>query len=1142
VFGALLLVGLPGTINAQTIVGRISGTVTDASGAIIPGVTVTVTNEATKLTRTATTDDSGFYVVTNLPVGTYTVSVENKGFKKVSKTGYDLVADGRLTVDFTLEAGDVAETVEVISAVGETVNTTSGEVARVIDREQVQNLALNGGNYMQLASLIPGAALLNDDQLDLTTSLSVTGQSVNGNRGNTNNLTVDGGFNLDSGSNGSQINNVGIDFIQEVNIKTSNFSAEYGRNSGASINVVTRAGGNQFHGGAFHEFRNDVLDARSFFAPQRRKLRYNHFGWNFGGPIIKDKFFFFGGMEWKYIRRDTEPTRRSMPTSAELRGDFSRRLRGPDGIVGTADDGALRDPLNPASSCVGPTITNGVITRAAVRTGCFPGNIIPANRITADGRAIANVFSAMSRLAVFYDDSPTGNNAIFQQPNPFNFRQDILRLDYRFNEKHSIYGRYLHDDYDLIDPFGTFINSQLPTIPTNRLRPGTSYQVSHTWLITPQLINEAKANASWNGQRVPPVGDNWKRDTYGFIFPQLFTGGGRFEDGIPNVNVAGFATWRGPAQSLLSPTTDIAFNDNLSIIRGRHSVKTGLLIARNRKDQNGRSPYTGDVTFNTSGNSLTTNNALADALLGNFRTYTEAANDPIGFFRFTQFEAYVTDNWKVSPRLSLEIGVRYYYILPTYTQANNLVNFDPSLYNPARAVIVNPNNTIVPNSGNRFNGLIRAGDGVPLDELGRVPNGDAPDVLAVPAGAPRGLFQPAHRFAPRFGFAYAPFNDSRTAIRGGFGVFYDRAEGNIIFSSLNLPPFSGSSQFNNGNLSNPSGGTPAALAPFGEISAIDPNLDIPYTMSYSLSVQRELPYGFFFEAAYVGNLGRHLLRQPDINQPTFDALRANAALPSSQRAETNALRPYKGFSAIRMRLSDSNSNYNALQLYATKRKGDLTMTAGYTWSKALADTSGNGDNPEDPFNRRFNYGPVSFDRRHIFFTSYTYRFPFFRQLKGIGGAVLSGWEVSGITRFQTGQYLTVTADTSIGNRRADYIGGPVLLPDGERGPNRWINPDAFRPAPDDRRGTAGVGIVPGPGLQVWDISMRKQFAFTEQVRLRFQVDFFNAFNRANFRGGDVDTNYGSFNATTGGPSRASFGTISAAGPGRNIQFGLKLNF
>src|SRR5262245_37236477 len=396
---------------AQAVTGRISGAVTDGAGAAIAGASVIITNTGANISRTVTTDPNGFYVATSLAVGNYTVMVERQGFKRASKTGYDLTADGRLTIDFTLEAGAVTDSVEVVAATGETVNNTSGEVARVVDQKQVQQLALNGRNYLQLTTLVPGVPLLsgNDDQLGLTTSLSVA-QSVNGSRTNANLLTVDGGFNLDSGSNNSQVNNIGIDFIREVNIKTSNFSAEYGRNAGASINIVTRSGENKFHGSAFEFFRNDKLDANSFInnanGVAKPTLRFNDFGFAIGGPIIKDKLFFFGGTEFKYIRRLSSSVSRTMPTQAERNGDFS-----------TVSDIILKNPTK-SSNC-----------NTTDQTTCFTNNMITANRITADGKAIANVYTAMQGLAASYKDTPTANNTVFQQPNPFDSRDDLVRID-----------------------------------------------------------------------------------------------------------------------------------------------------------------------------------------------------------------------------------------------------------------------------------------------------------------------------------------------------------------------------------------------------------------------------------------------------------------------------------------------------------------------------------------------------------------------------------------------------------------------------------------------------------------------------------------------------------------------------------------
>lgn len=1089
---ALLLATLMLPLNlllAQANFGRISGTVVDSSGAAVSGAQVSVVNEATQVQRLVNAGADGNYVVTNLPIGNYTVRVDREGFQSNARTGLVLVADGRLTIDFQLDVKSSVESVTVVAASGEMVNTTSGELARVIDTQQVQNLALNGRNYLQLASLVPGSALLDEDQLAMTTSLNTNQQSLNGNRGNTNNLMVDGGYNVDSGSNSSQINNIGVDFIREVNLKTSNFSAEYGRNSGAAINVMTRSGGNDFHGGVLEFLRNDALDARTFFAPRKGKLRFNDFGWNLGGAIVRNKVFFFGGQEWKKIRQDAAPMLATMPTRAERRGDFSGRS--------------------------GNLFLPGTSTPV-------PGRNL-SSMLTADGKAIAAVYDRMEQVASSYTDAPTGNNTIFQFANPFNWRQDLVRIDYNINERHSVYGRYIHDQYDLIDPFPV---SGLPTTPINRVRPGTSYQASYTWSISPTVINEARGTANWSGQRRNATGEDWKRETYGFAYPQLFNGG-PLENGIPQVTVPGFTQFSGPAFLFLSPVTDLSFLDNITLLRGSHQIKAGAIIIRNRKNQNGRAPHSGIVDFTTNGNPATTGNSFADALLGNFRTYSEANDDPVGFFRFTQFEAFVQDSWKVSRRLSVEYGVRYQYGIPLYTQANNVSNFDPSLYDPTQAVTVTPAGLIVPDSGNAYNGLIRAGDGIPADEVGRVPGANDPTVALVPTGAPRGFYDTPSRWAPRVSFAWSP-GDDKTSIRGGFGIFYDRPSGNTFFSMVNNPPYLRTVQFENGNLSDPSSGRPSAQAPFAGVFAINPELNTPYTMNYSFSIQRELPRGFLVEGAYVGNAGRHLLRQPDINQATFESLTANAALPAAQRASVNALRPFKGYSTIRMLLSDATSNYHALQLYATKRTGDLVLTASYTWSKALTDASSEGENPEDPFNRKFNYGPATFDRRHVFVGSYTYMIPLARNWNPIGRAILGDWQVSGITRYQTGPYFTVNGNTSIGSRRADYLGGDVQLEDWTV--QRYFNTAAFAPAPTTRRGSSGVGIVQGPPLQLWDISLRKEFKPTERVTVRLQSDFFNVLNKANLRAPNTDA------------TSLSFGAISSAGPGRNIQLGAKVTF
>src|SRR5687767_104743 len=454
--------------GAQTNTGQISGTVRDSQGGVLPGVTITVTNVDTNISWTEVTGSQGTYTVTNLPVGTYKVTTQMEGFRKAEKSGFAMTADGRITADFSLGVGGLTEAIEVTAVRGETVNRTSGELARVIDSSQIQDAALSGRNYLELASLIPGAVQLDDDQMAVTTGLGTGGTVINGNRGNSNNLTVDGGFNLDSGSNSSMINNVGIDFIEQVAIQTSNFAADKGRNAGASINVVTRSGTNRFSGSVFETFRDETFDKPNYFAardpngnPIKGRLDFNDYGGSFGGPLLRNRLFFFGGVEVKSLDRQESPERRTVPTMAELRGDFSGRTT------------VIRDPLTGQP---------------------FPGNIVPPERITTDGRAIAKAYEAMIARAAAYTNTPTANNSTYQLDFPFDWHQELLRIDFRPSGNHGFYLRYLHDDYDLIEPRGTFINAPLPTISTNRLRPGFGYQLAYSWVASQNLVNEVKLN------------------------------------------------------------------------------------------------------------------------------------------------------------------------------------------------------------------------------------------------------------------------------------------------------------------------------------------------------------------------------------------------------------------------------------------------------------------------------------------------------------------------------------------------------------------------------------------------------------------------------------------------------------------------
>lgn len=1087
--------------RAQTSLGQIAGTVTDTSGGVVPGANLTITNVGTQAVKTVASDNSGFYVVTNLPIGDYSVGVAKGGFSGEKRTGISLTADAHVTADFRLQVGSATELVTVTAITAETLNTTSGELAHVIDTKEVENLPLNGRNYTQLMTLIPGAVVTNPDIFSVTTSLTSTNQTINGNRSDSSNLTVDGAYNQAAGSNGSLINNVGPDFIQEVKIETSNFSAEFGRTSGPAFNIVTKNGTNKVHGTVFEYVRNNLFDARPFFSAFKTHLVYNDFGGGVGGPILKDRLFFFVGEEVKRLRQQQAPTTLTTPSSAQLAGNF-----------------------------------------AGVAQLFFPGTKTPipsnniASLITADGRAIANVYTAQNKLGTFTDATGATNNLIVTPSNPLNFHEEFVRLDMRINDRNNIYGRWISDHNTVVDPFGTFFPGGLPTTPTSRDRPGQSYLLAETFNFRPNIINQATANFSFVSQHITPVGTTADRATYGFTYNKLFPGAGTYPNGIPYTTITNFSAFTGPYFALFSPTTDIQVGDTVSIVKGNHLIKFGGIYIRDRIDQDGRPFYNGNISFTGTGGN-TTGNALADALLGNFSAYTEGSSDPVGHFRFSQPEAFAQDTWKAGRKLSLEYGVRWQLISPLYTQGNNYANFDPAIYAASTPITVTTAGKVIPGSGNPYAGLVRAGDGIPADQMQRVQNVNTAAFPLIPAGAPRGLFKMHGAFGPRLGFAYAP--DEKTSIRGGFGVFYFRPQGNVGFSQVNLQPFLQNIEFDNANLSNIQGGTANNTGLQGTVTAIDPNLKNPYVEQYSLGVQRELPLGFLIETSYVGNVAHHQLRTPNINYPSLSAVAAGFALPTNPVTSSAFYNPYKGFSSINQNRSDSNYNYNSLQIYLTKRSGHVNTTISYTYAKALGDSSSNGATLENWQNLNYNYGELGIDRRHAFVATVVYQLPLLRDHNLLLREAVGGLQITGVARVQTGPYYTIVGNSPVGglgNRRASYVAGTSMYAQGDRFvlPNhvaQYLNPAAFTAPPAGALGNAGVGSVILPGLQQGDLTLAKLFDFTERVQFKLEADAFNVLNH---------TNYSSLGTTA--TSGSSFGRLSGTYPPRQMQFGAKLIF
>jgi len=1115
----LLLLGTGEFVAAQDIFGRISGTVTDSSGAVVADAKITITNEATLISRSVTADKNGYFAADDLPAGTYSVTGEQNGFKKTTKEGNALTAGGRLTVDLSLVVGVVTETVTV-TASGDTVNTTSGEISTTVTQQQVLSMALNQRHYESLVGLVPGAALQGSgtNPAALTSNYNNSVADINGQRLDGQNWSVDGGFNLDSGSNNSVFNQVGVDFIQEVDVQASNYDAEFGRSASATVNVVTRSGGNQYHGGGFEFVQNNVFNAENPGTKLTNPaatgysavppFHFNDFGWDLGGPIPyiqhKGKLFFFAGQEWKKFRGvypglTTASVQETFPTAMEAAGNFTDVYSGGTGLV-------LKTPAVIPASC------GGVLFTAP--------NVINPSCITGDGAAIAALYTSAAKLSVAggLPTSTAPNNTTFNLANPLNLREDIIRVDEHANEKHSFYFRYIHDNVDIYNPYSTFgAGGAVPVDPDLRNRPGYNYQIGWVYLISPTLINEVKFNADWHKQTTPLEGTAWMKSDYGFQFIPPLGNPSQFPNGLPTISFTGLPAFptsgpagvNGPAPNFLeSPTADINPADNVTWQKHSHTIKFGAEFARNRKTQNSRTNYDGTINFSSTAGATTGSNStgdpFADALLGNFNSLGQSSAVTVGSFRFNDVESYLQDTWKVTRKISLVLGVRYTYTTPTYAQGNNMTNFDPFSFNPGldptftgglATSNINPaspglcsgpllNVIGTPVLTIECNGLQRPG-GVPFDQQGRVPvTYEDPQLLAaIPPTASRGFYKPENLWAPRVGFAYTPFSNNKTVIRGGFGIFYDHPEGNVLGNGINSQGYvpwaqsasiSGTnaalSQFDNA----PGAGTVAAPSTIS-LSGVDPNLVVARSYQYSLGVQRELPRSMLLQVAYVGNLGRHILRVPTINDAPWTeqgfipaspnpnnlacppginsvAFQCSAAGFAPVGLSKDQIRPYLGYSSINMALSDVDSNYNALQVSLTKRAGILTATAAYTYSKTMgfdggaADAYNENPEPECPFTclvstaanpvlvnggttavaggvqsggvvetwKQFNYGKVSFDATHIVSSTFTIESPWGRHTTGVEGAAVKGWSLSALMHYQSGAPLTVTASEALG--------------------------------------------------------------------------------------------------------------------------------
>jgi Carboxypeptidase regulatory-like domain len=1121
----------------------IVGTVTDASGAVVPNAVVTFTNVDTGTTRSLTTSADGQYAAPSVAIGRYTARAEAKGFKVAEQKGIVLNVAERARVDFKLEIGNVQETISV-EANAVAVQTDTGEVSTLITGAQVANLSTNGRSLYTLFALTPGASSIQSARVGFTPVSGDSNVSINGQRAGHNLQLLDGGENLDRGGSSASVM-PSIDAIAEFNNITSNYSAEYGLSSAATITTAVKSGTKTFHASAWEFFRNDALNARNYFKPAPlpvTELRYNVYGFNVGGqvPLWKEHpTFFFYNMEWRK-EIDGGATNQVVPDTANYGGNFGTTLI-----------------TVPTAAQLSPEQQQRFTDDGLVLGNPFPNNIIPDDLIDQNAKNLLNYGIFPANNSVNLKGQPQfsgGANA------PTNLREEIARIDHQFTPKFSVFGHWVSEQISQTYATTQWSGDNVPTVGDVFGNPSYSAVVHTTYVISPTLLNEAAFNYNGNRINIIPFGLT-DGDAAGFAFNRLFTGpnaGNR----IPSINLTGLGTnYTSNWTPWINKADDFQLRDDISWTRGAHQLKFGFSWSLYQKGQDAFANSQGNFKFDGS----FTGNDFADFLLGYAQNYNEDAFKIHGQWNNVSYAAYVQDNWRVNKRLTLNLGLRWDGVPHTYEANQQSTNFYPNLYDFNNAATFDSQGHICSVNSNP------ACPGGPSPALGTSPNPILAGVQFYTNGirtggkdAPKGLVDNHWaNFGPRLGFAYDVTGQGKTVVRGGFGIMYERIQGNDMYNGATNPPGNFQPTLNNVSLSNPGLGITSGdvitaadlpVLPLG-ITGIAQPYKPSSSYQFSLGVQQALGQRAVLGVSYVGSQNRHLNDYRAINLPPIEALPAMVAANSLDNTQVQ----YLGFGGIRLSENEVNSHYNSLQVDLHGHVArDLQLQFGYTYSRAIDATTSNGSggdlqNVTNPYvGWRYDVGPSQFDRTHNAFVNFVYDIPVFKNADNhFVKAALGGWQMSGIVTFQTGAPIDLgvvsqTIDgvkhnvvngvlSNIGNR-PDVI-GKISYP---KKPGQWFDTSAFAiPACQtgpDCWGNLGFDGLRGPGRQNWDLTLLKTFAFTERFRMQFRADGFNIWNHTNFNG---DKNNGGIGLNQGS---GNFGVISKAFDGRQFQLALKLMF
>lgn len=1132
----------------------ITGQVTDSTGAVVPGATVAVTQTTTGETRSMQSGGTGLFTFPGLAIGTYTLKATASGFETYTKTGIvvDEAATVRANVAFTV--GSAAETVTV-QANALQVQSESNEVSSLITGEQVLQLSTNGRNVMSLTTLGTGVTNMLPSFNGVTAQGSSAEINFNGNRYDHNNWLIDGGEVYDRGSGGKLGVAISPDALAEFQVLASNYTPDYGINSGGTVAMVIKSGSRNFHGGLWEFNRNDTFDAGYYFYKQEQlptpELRLNIFGGNIGGPVFiphvyntqRNKTFFFVNEEWRrFIQGANASVTNTIPAA----------------YFPTAGSPLNYTPLS-GNALIVPTTLDPAKLALYTADGLVAGQPFPSNgsgSYTIPANLLdPNAVLFMGTGAIPKPNTANGTQYIASPKQPTYVREDVVRIDHSFNDKYQLMGHWIHDSMQQTIFPSMWSGDNYVTVGDVFNNPTWGSVIKLTQTLSPTLLNETALDVNGNTINITPLAAPGASITQpsGWTAVGIFNGNNALSrlpavifSGAPNtIWTTNYWPWR-------NSYLNYQIRDDLAWTRGQHAFKFGFGYMRNDKNQQQQADTQGDFTFSQTAYSQ---DAYANFLLGFASGYQQLNQQSIFHWLNNTYTVYAQDNWHALPKLTLNLGIRWDALPHVYEKNNRTSNLLPADFNPADAQLPDPVTGALDPTGPGFSQP--AGAPVPFYLNGVQ--------LAGVNGFPRGIVKNDYNTVqPRVGFAYDLFGDGKTVIRGGFGMFFERVQGNDIYGTDTNPPNAyqpnvNAIYFSNPNTSNRTGQT--ASAPFfpGSFTNLTYYYPNPGTNQFSLGIQREIAPSVVAVVQYVGMTGWHQDDQRAINTlPLTDS--SNPANPYDQRervstgGNANLYRQYLGFGGITQTENITNSNYNSLQAgLRMQNKHGLSLQLSYTYSHEIDIQSGdlNSTNQQgsagrisNPFDINYDRGSGTIDRRNVFSANYIYNLPFFlNSQNALARNLLGGWQISGITTAQDGNPVNVTyspdtlglggADNRDTTNRPNLV-NPVSYPHRQLA---WFNTSAFGApvapwdgGPNQGFGTAAKDTIVGPGLFNWNLSLFKQFRITEGTSFQFRAESYNTFNHTEWN--NINTGF----------TNTNFGQVTSTYDPRTLQFGAKFLF